>query len=372
MRGVLRRTGRRLAGPVASARMAWWAPFSRLFVVGDGIGWALDEEGRHLRWMARRLGIHRASARWLPWVRHQAVFYCSQFVLQDDTLAATTHRVGIAYFHGRPGTGVPEFDRTFQGLCRHHPRVTRVRVSHSDMRDVVLESGIDPARVHLIPIAVDLDRFAVQSPESRRRARARLGIPDTAVVVGSLLKDGVGWKDGLEPKVIKGPDLLLRTLERLKPRVPGLLVLLSGPARGYVKAGLERLGIPYRHTFVRQYREVGQLFQALDVCLITSRQEGGPKAVLEAMASGVSVVTTRVGQAMDLVRHGENGWMVEVEDVDGLARWTEHAALRPMGLPNLLAAARRTAEANSLVAQIPLWRRLLDGFVEGRRGTRCE
>jgi glycosyltransferase involved in cell wall biosynthesis len=355
---------RRAVGSLAAARATRWAPYSRLFVVGDGAEWVLDEEGRGLAWTAGRLGVRRANASWLPWARNQAVFYCSQFVLEGDALATTTHHVGTSYFHGRPGTGIPEFDRTFEGLCRHRMRVTRVRVSHSAMRDVVLESGIDSDRVHVIPIAVDLPRFPFQSAESRRRARATLGISDSAVVVGSLLKDGVGWGEGLEPKLIKGPDLLLRTLERLKLRLPDLLVLLTGPARGYVKLGLERLGIPYRHVFVRHHWEVGRLFQALDVCLITSRQEGGPKAVLEAMASGVPVVTTRVGQAMDLVRHGENGWMVEVEDVEGLARWTEHVVARPAGLDGVLRAARRTAESNSLEAQLPLWRRLLQGFVE--------
>ncbi len=50
--------------------------------------------------------------------------------------------------------------------------------------------------------------------------------------------------------------------------------------------------------------------------MIASRQEGGPKAALEAMATGVPLVTTRVGQAADLVEDGANGWMVEVEDVE--------------------------------------------------------
>ena len=42
--------------------------------------------------------------------------------------------------------------------------------------------------------------------------------------------------------------------------------------------------------------------------------EGGPRAALEAMATGVPLVSTRVGQAADLVRHGENGWLADVDD----------------------------------------------------------
>ena len=151
-------------------------------------------------------------------------------------------------------------------------------------------------------------------------------------MVGSFQKDGVGWGDGQEPKLIKGPDVFLEAMELLRIRVPELFVLLSGPARGYVKTGLDRLGVPFKHLYVDSYPEVGQLFQALDAYIVSSRQEGGPKAVLESMASGVPLVTTRVGQAMDLVHHDVNGWMVESEDYDG---------------PGLLGRARREPNQRS-------------------------
>ena len=52
--------------------------------------------------------------------------------------------------------------------------------------------------------------------------------------VCAQLDAGVGWGDGLEPKLIKGPDVLLQTVALLRQRIPELFVLLSGPARGYV------------------------------------------------------------------------------------------------------------------------------------------
>ncbi len=153
-----------------------------------------------------------------------------------------------------------------------------------------------------------------------------LGLPESAFVVGSFQKDGVGWGDGLEPKLIKGPDVLIAVAERLSERVPELVVLLTGPSRGYVRAGLERLGVQYRHALLPSIDAVSQAYDAIDVCLVTSRDEGGPRAVLESMATEVPLVTTRVGQAVDLVRHGNNGWIVDVEDVDGLVEWTAHVA----------------------------------------------
>jgi glycosyltransferase involved in cell wall biosynthesis len=131
-----------------------------------------------------------------------------------------------------------------------------------------------------------------------------------------------------------------------------------------MKRGLDRLGIPYRHIYYRDYRDIAQLYQALDAYIISSRDEGGPKSVLESMASGIPLITTRVGQAADLVRHGINGFMVEQEDAEGLARWTEHTfSLSPDERASLIDASRKTAKEHSYDAQIPLWRSFFHGYV---------
>jgi glycosyltransferase involved in cell wall biosynthesis len=189
-------------------------------------------------------------------------------------------------------------------------------------------------------------------------------VPETAFVVGSFQKDGVGWGEGLEPKLIKGPDALVAVLTRLHARIAELFVLLTGPARGYVMQGLERAGIPYRHVLLGDVDEVASAYRAIDVCVVASRDEGGPRAVLESMATGVPLVTTRVGQAADLVEHGVDGWMVEVDDIDALARSVAHVAEAPAEeLARMRKAGREKAEANSYPALRPRWRALLDGFV---------
>src|SRR4029453_9306139 len=101
------------------------------------------------------------------------------------------------------------------------------------------------------------------------------GLATTAFVAGSFQKDGVGWGEGLEPKLVKGPDVLLAAVERLREAVPHRPVRLTGPARGYVRQGLDDLGVPYRHVSARSRDELAQAYHALDVYLVSSRQEGG-------------------------------------------------------------------------------------------------
>jgi glycosyltransferase involved in cell wall biosynthesis len=132
-----------------------------------------------------------------------------------------------------------------------------------------------------------------------------------------------------------------------------------------VKKGLDELQIPYKHVYLKSYPDVAEMFWALDIYLVASRQEGGPKAILESMASGIPIVSTRVGQAVDLIRNGENGWLTDVEDVEGLAA----SVLQVYGLGDdaltpVLEHGRESAKANDYTAQIPLWASFMKGFVE--------
>jgi glycosyltransferase involved in cell wall biosynthesis len=259
---------------------------------------------------------------------------------------------------------MPEFDACFHTLRRRHPELDRIQVTNREMEALVLSTGIAPEKVHRIPIGIDVGVFRPRDDATRQAARARLGLPDSAFVVGSFQKDGVGWGEGLEPKLIKGPDVLLAVAAALSEQLPELYFLLTGPARGYVRTGLERLGIPYRHVLLPDVESVAEAYPAIDLCLVTSRDEGGPRAVLESMATRVPLVTKRVGQAADLVRHGENGWMVEPEDVEGLVAWTLHVARSSASaLEDVLDAGRVLADACSYEALRPRWRALLDGFV---------
>jgi glycosyltransferase involved in cell wall biosynthesis len=342
-----------------------WKPYSRLILYGDDVSWSLDWDMRELAVISRKLGIRLAKPIWKHAASPQSIFFASQFFLEnDDWFRFLPGHIAFSYFHGLPKIGDELMDRVYNGLCVHHDHITRVQVTHSEMCDVALSTGIDSSKVFLIPIGININYFPKQTAERKKANRNKLGIPQSAFVVGSFQKDGVGWGDGMEPKLIKGPDVFLETIRRLKHNIPELFVLLTGPARGYIKHGLEEMGVPYKHTYYKHYPEVAEMFAALDLYIVTSRQEGGPKAILESMSSGVPLVTTRVGQAMDLVKHGENAFMTDAEDVEALASFALQVyragddALMPM-----LKAGRVTAEANSYESQIPLWAEFMKGFV---------
>jgi glycosyltransferase involved in cell wall biosynthesis len=339
-------------------------PYSRLYLVGDSAPWVLSEEVREIYRLATQLGIHTETIADPASIHMQSIFYLNRYALFESLDHASDNRVGMAYFHGTPGTGYPEFDRMFGLIAHHHDKISRIQVTYAEMERVMLMTGIDQRKVFRIPLAVAIEAFPFRTPGSRLQARVLLGIPANATVIGSFQKDGSGWNEGVEPKLIKGPDVLLHVLAMVKPHIPNLMVLLTGPSRGFVKRGLDQLGIPHVHVHLEKYRDIAACYHAIDAYVVPSRQEGGPKGVLEAMASGVPLVTTRVGQAMDLVQHGSNGWMVDPDNVEGLAACILDVFRDPLRSVSIVREARHTAEQHSYDRQLPLWQKFFEGFVQ--------
>ena len=174
---------------------------------------------------ARRLGYDVApDALGSLCAERQAVFHHDHFDALQPRWLESSHRLGLSYFHGRPGTdGYPEFDRAYETLRRHavadRPRAGDAR---GDARARASRRASTPEKVFTIPIGVDLEHFPLVD-ESASQCAQGARLPESAFVVGSFLKDGVGLGRRLEPKLVKGPDTLVAVLERLRELDPGAL-----------------------------------------------------------------------------------------------------------------------------------------------------
>ncbi len=336
--------------------------FTKLSIYTDNAGWSLDWDAIELEKIAKKIGINVSIGDHLPPHARQCIHYESQFVLGKKETYDTSNRFSVDYYHGMAHQG-KEFKDIVDLLKIYHHKVTRIRVSQSIMEKYLLEEiNIERQKVYRIPIGINIDKFHPVTAEEKRKIRESLGIPDGACVIGSFQKDGVGWEEGLEPKFIKGPDVFINTVRILKDKIPNLFILLSGPARGYVKTSLEKLKIPYYHEYLKNYLEdLPRFYNAIDLYIVPAREEGGPKSILESMASRIPIISTRVGQAVDMIKHGYNGWLVEVEDYEGLAFWADYVINNNINI--VLDAAEQTAKENAYSSQIDLWRSFFNGYV---------
>jgi len=175
---------------------------------------------------------------------------------------------------------------------------------------------------------VDTDLYL---PGSGAAARAQLGVDADAFVVGVVGR--------LDP--IKDHGTLLSAYQRLRTTLPEsvLLVVGDGPERRRLMAAA-----PEGVRFLGNRSDIPDLFRALDVFVLTSINEGISNTILEAMASGVPVVASRVGGNPELVEDGTTGRLFPVGDIDALTDVLQAYAASPELVTSHGALGRRRAE----------------------------
>lgn len=170
--------------------------------------------------------------------------------------------------------------------------------------------GIAPAE-HITAIAGSIDgELTPTSRGDRRTARATLSIQPGMRVVGT-----VGRID-----YQKAPELFIRAIHATgRDDVMGVWVG-DGPLRTTAELLVDRLGMRDRFLFLGDRSDVGALLPAFDVFAMSSRYEGLPCAIVEAMAAEVPVVATAVNSVPDVVIPGRTGLLAPPCDAAGLSR----------------------------------------------------
>jgi glycosyltransferase involved in cell wall biosynthesis len=187
-----------------------------------------------------------------------------------------------------------------------------------------------------------------QVAQRRAATRARLGIAADDVVVGFLGR--------LAPQ--KAPEVAVRAVRRILDGRPATRVVFAGdgPEGARVRALISELGLGDRIVML-PVANGPEVIPAFDLFLMTSRYEGFPYVLLEALAAGCAIVTTRVGGVVDCVVDGENGLVVDEVDAEPIAR----AVLDIVDQPDTLQRMRSASSARAALFTID---RMLDRTAE--------
>ena len=251
--------------------------------------------------------------------RHKLIHFGSQYMWIDwyELLPKNKNYV-VSFFHGKYSDS-PAVTKHIDSFLKSQDSIYKVTTASSLIHSRLLNWGIPKSKLEIIPIGVDTNLFNIPKYEDKLRIRKKLGLHKDEIIIGSFQKDGQGWSEGNIPKNIKGPDLFVNSVEIIARELP-VVVLLTGPARGYVKSELSKRKIKFIHIFVNSYKEIASFYNALDLYIVSSREEGGPKAIVESMASGVPIVSTNVGMAKDFIVDGHNGGLVGNFDPEEIAK----------------------------------------------------
>jgi glycosyltransferase involved in cell wall biosynthesis len=185
-------------------------------------------------------------------------------------------------------TGGDWKNRFYEQLqCRALRRFDAVVAVSRPMSDVLVGRGVHAQRLHVVPNACATEQTAL----SGRVARDVLGIGDQEFCIG--------WIGRLSHE--KGADVMIATLAHPVLRAASLAIIGEGHERARLEAQAESARVAGRVHWCGRRHDARRLLRAFDCVVLSSRAEGTPMVLLEAMAAGVPIVATRVGGIPDVV-----------------------------------------------------------------------
>jgi glycosyltransferase involved in cell wall biosynthesis len=219
--------------------------------------------------------------------------------------------------HGRLSDAPPSAKRrTANRVLAHAPHGV-VTVS-SELKQHLVAEGFPTGKVSVIYNGIDVG--VVPGRDMRARVRLELGIPDEAVVVGTVAR--------LDP--VKDLETLIRAVGQQELRAPMILLVIGdGSERGRLEASAREVGAESFVRFLGHREDARDLLSACDLYANSSISEGISLTILEAMAAGLPVVATRVGGTPEIV-DATCGRLVPPRDPDALARTLAVLAADPV------------------------------------------
>ncbi len=222
-----------------------------------------------------------------------------------------------------------------------------ISVSHS-LRELAISYGVEGERVRVIPNAVDRRIFAPGSRELARRSLGLDGAQKIIVSVGHLISG-------------KRHHVVVQALSRVREHFPNAVLAIIGGAAydreypAYLERVVREQGLGNHVRMIGRVPQatVSSWLRAADVFALATEREGCCNAVLEALAAGLPVITTPVGDNAHFVRPGVNGALVPVDDVSGFAgaltralgrEWDAQEISRALDVGNWDDVARRVID----------------------------
>lgn len=267
--------------------------------------------------------------------------------------------------HGRDMADLHGQDRKYRWLRRlMRPLVQHFIAVSDDLGQWLVEAiGASPATVTHIGNGVDSVQF---HPRLSSMAAPAVGPPGFlchgACVIGSV---------GRMAEVKDYPTLVqafLLLLQRSNGSMPLRLMLIGdGPARQHCQHMLEAAGVAHLAWLPGARDDVAQLLRAMDVFALPSLAEGSSNTILEAMASGLPVVATRVGGNAELVQSGWNGTLVPPRSPELLAdALSDYISMPELGLRHGARARRQVLAEHSLPAMASAYLAIYDRLASGQ------
>lgn len=279
-----------------------------IFINGkDGMGWAIDMLRKDFEEALIRLGINQTQNFIKADIIHN--IWWNYFLTKTSFFLRFKKNIILS------AVNFIDLDNEHYFLKKEFEKVNSfspVWISPSEKQKKILERFAE--QVFVMPYYIDFKLFkpierSFKKQEILKKYNIPADIVKNKVIISSFQRDSLG-SDLSKPKWQKGPELLINLLKDLPKEK--FILLLAGPRRHFVLNECKKYHIPYHYIGKEipeddiavnslSFNQMPDLYKISDLYLVTSKSEGGPKAVLEATAMKVNIFSTDVGLAADFL-----------------------------------------------------------------------
>lgn len=272
----------------------------KIFILAEKEGWITDVLEKE--WIESNKELYTNDYR-----EADIIWVLSDYIIQRLPLSVLMRKKVITTIHHM----VP--DKMTPSLINHYKYLDKV----SNKFHVICNHTLEQLKEHVTkPIETKLfwtnlkDWFPLFNSEMERgiirdKMRELFNISKDTYVIGSFQKDTEGSSianKSFLPKLEKGPDQFLTCIKKIKEcNNSEVEVLLSGFGRQYLMRELDKLGIKYYYFNMISQPELNKLYHCLDLYIVASRYEGGPRSIHECAANKTPIISTNVGVAPDIL-----------------------------------------------------------------------
>ena len=230
------------------------------------------------------------------------------------------------------------------------------RATRSWLDRMILSLAVRNSRIVICVSEAMAEQLRMQFPHRTADIHACLNGADEAFFqIDGAVSDGTGLRVLAVGNLIrlKGFDVLIESVARARHRERmHVCIVGGGPEREPLLALAASRGVSSRFTFAGTVpaTDMPIRFSEADVFVLSSRSEGRPNVVVEALAGGLPVISTDLEGVQGMVRNGDTGWLVAVDDADALAAALDRAVIDRVELQRCGERARAFART-----QIGTW-----------------
>ena len=283
----------------------------RLLLVPDSIHWVTGTMAKEIASKVKGINPIICSA---PLLRELITQHGGSFPILFDVVHFLTPYIATAFW--------PVFSPTSACVASIHHidnDLNKEPASYSDSimtvcqewhNQLILE-GVDEERLVMVRNGINTEVFYPSSLNERDQLRRQYCIPEDSFVIGFSAKKSSDSSNR------KGINVLEKLIAESRTNSSSVWWVIRGPGWQNLVDEQSQLGANIIYLpFLLEQEDVAKSYRLMDAYIVTSRIEGGPVPLFEAMSSGLSCISTKVGLAPEIMEDGKNGFLVDFDDLE--------------------------------------------------------